>query len=98
MPLKDVVKLDDINEVVKPYIRVEHNADDVIIELITNAVIARADTFLNREFPVFAEELHDIRLILLQAIAHLYENRGDLNELPQPIMDALRKYRFEPGF
>lgn len=97
MALKDVLQL-DVNVTVKPYLRVETAADDVIITLLTEAAIQRAEDLLNREFPLDAPELHTIRLALLQTIAFWYENRGDTQAMPAFAVNELLKYRFEPGF
>jgi hypothetical protein len=95
--LKDVLTIDQ-ESIVKPYLRVEHSADNALIKLLTDAAIQKADEFLNREFPINSGELSNIKLGCLQAVAYWYENRGDTANLPPSAVDLLQQYRFEPGF
>jgi uncharacterized phage protein (predicted DNA packaging) len=95
--LKTVLTL-DLNTLVKPYLRVEHNADDELIKALMAAALQKSHVYLCREFEAQAEELDDIKLACLQAIAYWYENRGDTAKLPPAAIDLLQNYRFEPGF
>lgn len=97
MALKDVLQL-DINTLVKPYCRIETEADNAIVTLLTENAIQLADQFLCREFVANAPELANIKLGCLQAIAFWYENRGDTGKLPPAALELLKMYRFEPGF
>lgn len=97
MALKDVLTL-DMDGLVKPYLRVDHSAEDDILKVLVGAAIKQADDYLNREIQDDAEELANIKLACLQAIAKWYENRGDTSTLPPEAKDILNLYRYEPGF
>ena len=97
MSLKDVINL-DVELLVKPYCRIETDADNAVIELLTDAAIQKADDYLCRDFEAGARELANIKLGCLQAVAYWYENRGDTASLPPAAIEQLKPYRFEPGF
>jgi uncharacterized phage protein (predicted DNA packaging) len=95
--LKEVLQM-DMDNLVKPYCRVDTNADDTVIKALMAGALQKAHVYLNREFEAEAPELDDIKLACLQAIAFWYENRGDTSKLPPEALDILKYYRFEPGF
>lgn len=85
-------------ELVKGWCRVEHDADNEILEMLLLSAYQTFDTFLNRSFAADAPELLDIKRALLQSVNYWYENRGEAGKIPALAQQTLLSYRLEPGF
>lgn len=95
MTLKDSLPL-TVEANVKPFLRIEHDADDATLELLLEAAYDRAEHTLNRGWEA-GKVPADIKLSILQIIAFWNENRGDTSAIPEQAEKTLHRYRFLPG-
>lgn len=81
-------------EVVKEYLKVEHDLEDATIISMAAAAVEMAKIRTNRSFLDVPESVH---LAILKTIAFWYENRSELNQLPEEAERIFLSHRRNPG-
>lgn len=88
------LKLDLSTEELKIYLRVEHNADDKLIEKFKKAAISELDSFLNNDFSDYQEQPPELEIWVMNRVATYYENRQ--GNVPEPDFSSVERYRKYP--
>ncbi|MCU4842307.1 head-tail connector protein [Bacillus cereus] len=71
-----MIKVIDLDlEVTKNYLRVEHEDDDQLIELILSASKSYLQSYLNQKFSEFEELPDELTIPCLALASHWYERR-----------------------
>lgn len=98
MALKINLNLEEI----KTFLRVENNLEDDLIQSLQKAAKNEAESFLNTDFHEYDEDGNlikeneapeEVKTWILNRIAVLYENRG---EVPAPDYSMIRHLRVYP--
>jgi uncharacterized phage protein (predicted DNA packaging) len=108
MGLKDnlIITLEDV----KNFLKVEHDADDDLIEKLVNAAAIKAEQVTNRSFDEEDDDevLDAIEVWIMQRVARIYQRRieglssesvlGLAASYGKEELDDLMLHREEPGF
>lgn len=81
-------------EEIKNYLKVDHNLEDKLIEMMTAAAISKAAQRINR---TFQEVPADVELAIYKTILFWYENRSDTNNAPADAEAVFETYYRWPG-
>lgn len=65
---------------VKNYLRVDHNEDDVLIQLMVDSAKSYIQSYLNQPFEAFEDIPVEFTLAALNLVAEWYENRAVSSE------------------
>lgn len=81
-------------EMLKNYLRVEHDFDDPLIEKFKKSAISEADGYLNQDYQSTDEVPAEVDIWVMNRVATYYENRQ--GNVPKPDYSSIQKYRRYP--
>lgn len=89
-------------EMVKAWLKIEHNLEDLILENLRDYAVYEAYNFTQNDFEELNEEGElvnlpipfNVKLACLLLISYMYEHRGDdVSPMPIPVVKLLYPYK-----